>query len=207
MPIKKFTETKQGAWAVWEITEVESELAFLALESCPDELVAPTKRLEFLAVRALLRTVCGRLGIDYQGTSKDEFGKPHLKGAHQHISLTHSFPFVAVQIDAQQSVGIDLEQPKQNLLRVASRVFNADELMRAGESLTLLCILWCAKEALYKLYGKRGLSFKTQVAIQGLQQPSEGTLVGHVLVNPMIRATLQYETNREYVLVTTQTTR
>ena len=29
------------------------------------------------------------------------------------ISLTHSFPYVAAQIDKQQSVGIDLEQPKE----------------------------------------------------------------------------------------------
>lgn len=205
MPISKFTETRHGAWAVWEITEAEQELAFLALESCPEEIVSPAKRLEFLAVRALLRLVCDRLQIRYEGTAKDEFGKPHLKPARHHISLTHSFPFVAVQLDAHQAVGIDLEQPRQNLVRVASRVFNDHERTQAGEDLTLLCILWCAKEVLYKIYGKRGIHFKTQLAINGLQNPDAGTLAGEILVNPIIRATLHYQTTPQYILATTDT--
>jgi 4'-phosphopantetheinyl transferase len=205
MPLLKFNPTDtESAWAVWHITESENELAYASFESCPDELVSPTKRLEFLAVRALLRETCQQLKIDYQGVLKDSFGKPHLKENPHQISLTHSFPYVAIQIHAYQPVGIDLEQPKEKLTRVAGRVLSAAEQEHAGNHIPTLCVYWCAKEALYKIHGMRGLAFQSHLLIDPFQLASQGTLHGQILANPVIQASLHYLVEPDYVLVTTE---
>ena len=63
-----------------------------------------------------------------------EVAKPSLDQNSHHISLSHSYPYVAAQIDSH-AVGIDVEQPKEKLLRIAHRVFNKAEVKDAGTDL------------------------------------------------------------------------
>ena len=56
--------------------------------------------MEWLAGRALLKHLSKIFGVEYRGTVKNQFGKPFLAGHPHHISLSHSFPMVAAQIDA-----------------------------------------------------------------------------------------------------------
>ena len=171
---------KEQAWAIWHIQESEEELSFKAQQSCPDEIIFPEKRLEWLAGRALIRSLTEDCGLEYLGLRKDEFGKPFLKEHPHQISLSHSFPYVAAQIDRHQPVGIDLEQPKEKLRKIASRIFNPDEVKDAGDDLTKLCIYWCAKEALYKLYGKRSLLFSDHLRVQPFVLSQSGDLMGTI---------------------------
>src|SRR6185295_10672061 len=107
MPILKLqTEGKDQAWAYWQILESEAELSYLAQQTCPDEIVFPQKRLEWLAGRALIRKLAENCGLEYTGLRKDEFGKPFLKNHPHHISLSHSFPMVAAQIALNFPVGV-----------------------------------------------------------------------------------------------------
>jgi hypothetical protein len=155
-----------SAVALWRIEEPEEQLAFFALESCPEDIIHPPKRLEWLAARALIAQLVQDIGLEYTGLRKDEFGKPFLKGLPHQVALTHSFPYVAVQIDPHQSVGIDLEQPKEKLRTIAPRMFSQVETEDAANNLTKLCIYWCAKEALYKLYGQRSLLFSEHLKVE-----------------------------------------
>src|SRR5690606_11697443 len=97
-------------------------------ETVPVDLTNPLKRLEFLAVRVLLKKLLEEWKLDYPGLRKDNFGKPFLRGMDLHISLSHSYPYVAAILHRNSNVGIDLEQPKAKLLRIAPRVLAADEL-------------------------------------------------------------------------------
>ena len=121
------------------------------------------KRCEWLAARTLLRLFCDAMEIEYYGTRKDSNGKPFLQGHAFEISLSHSFPYVAFIADKDKEVGIDLEQPKEKLRQIAPRFLSERELLLSGDNLNALCTFWCCKEALYKIYSKKGLNFKEEI--------------------------------------------
>lgn len=196
---------EESAWGLWKISETEEELAYSALESCPEEIVAPAKRKEFLAGRALVRALVEKVGAEYSGIRKDEQGKPYLKDQAHEISLSHSSPYVAAQIHARSAVGIDIEQPKEKLLRVAPRVLSEAEEHDAGDDIVKHCIYWCAKEAMYKLYGKKGLHFNSQLNLDPFELKHSGVLQGYIRANgiPVIVA-LGYVVKDDYVLVYTK---
>lgn len=192
------------AWGLWKIDETEADLSYTSFESAPEDVVHPKKRLEWLAGRALVRTLVESLGLAYSGIRKDEFGKPFLKSLPHSISLSHSFPYVAAQIDRTQSVGIDVEQTQEKLRQVVPRILSSEEITDAGDHLTKLCIYWCAKEALYKIYGKRNLLFTDHLRILPFQLSEKGSLTGKIVFHPdekLVR--LGYYINTEYVLVFT----
>ena len=204
MPLVSIHQTDtSAAWALWHISETEHELAFLSMEALPEEIVAPQKRLEYLAGRALVRHLAEKAGLDYIGIHKDEFGKPYLKNLPHHISLSHSFPYVAAQLHPTKTVGIDIEQPKDKLLRIAPRVLAPRELTDAGTDVAKHCVYWCAKEAMYKVYGKRGLHFDRQLLVEPFTMQNHGSLIGTIVAEAPQKITLGYQVETDYVLVYT----
>jgi 4'-phosphopantetheinyl transferase len=192
--------------ALWHITEGEEELkAMVHPEVCPSHLISHTKRLEWMAARALLRRAVEASHLVYKGVTKDEFGKPYLSGHNTSISLTHSFPYVAVQIGHHYTVGIDLEQPKEKLFRIAPRIMSPTELADAGDNLVKHCVYWCAKEALYKIHGKRGLLFSNHLQVEPFQLGTQGDLVGVIALDGIVtKRNLGYLIKDDYVLVFTK---
>ncbi|HMJ70056.1 MAG TPA: 4'-phosphopantetheinyl transferase superfamily protein [Cyclobacteriaceae bacterium] len=206
MPLVKSEMTGvESAWGLWEINETEQELAFFAMESCPDDIVAPSKRREYLAGRALVKTLVEKVGAEYTGIRKDEQGKPYLKDQKHEISLSHSSPYVAAQIHVGTPVGIDIEQPKEKLLRVAPRILSNTEEKDAGDNIVKHCVYWCAKEAMYKIYGKRGLHFNNQLNVDPFELKKSGTLTGYIRTDGMPAVVaLGYLVKEDYVLVYTK---
>ena len=64
-------------------------------------------------------------------------------------------------------VGIDVERITQRLHRVADKFLTREETGSdpAVMSTEALCLHWCAKEALYKLYGERLLDFRDHMRV------------------------------------------
>jgi len=206
MPLLKIQKTsQQSGWALWFITEHEDELSEISGEHVDTTIVSYTKRLEWLAGRALIKSLVEQCGMEFYGLEKDEFGKPYLKKHPHLISLSHSYPYVAAQIDPNHEVGIDLEQPKSKLLNIAHRVLSAQELEDAGTDVIKHCVYWCAKEALYKSYGKRGLHFADQLHIAPFPLMRNGDLIGKITTDGYSRElALIYSIQPDYVLVHTK---
>jgi len=207
MPLIKMQTTgHQSAWALWFISETEQEF-FSTIEERPEStIINTTKRLEWLAGRMLLQQLAEQFGLEYQGTTKNEFGKPFLKNLPHHISLSHSFPYVAAQIDSHFEIGIDLEQPKSKLLNIAHRVLSPTELIDAGTDIVKHCVYWCAKETMYKAYGKRGLHFSDQLQVLPFELLPAGDLYGKINANDSSRdLSMTYLIQPDYVLVLTKT--
>jgi phosphopantetheinyl transferase len=203
MPLIELNKTNdQCGWAIWRIEETESQLAGDILGAIPDNIIHPQKRLEWFAARTLTLSLSNYLGLRFFGIRKDEFGKPLLEKYPHHLSLSHSYPYVAVQINKFKPVGIDLEQPKEKLLKVAPRVLSNEELIDAGTDIVKHCIYWCAKEALYKLDGKGGLHFSTQLLIKPFERRLEGLIKGRIHQNEV---ELGYQVNNDFVVVYTAT--
>ncbi len=206
MPLEKIVVETDRAWALWKITEDEPSLIseIKGFEMVSDTLTNPQKRLEWLAGRVSTRHVMNALGLTFQGILKDEFGKPFPKGYNFQLSLSHSFPYVAVLLDKNQAVGIDLEQPKEKLLKIASRVHHPNELQDLGTDIVKHCIYWCAKESLIKLYGRKDLIFAENMFIESFQRENEGDIVGKMIIKGDVTwVPLHYVVYPNFVLVFT----
>ncbi len=204
MPLEHFNRGPRHTWARWRITEDESVLAHEVRphETIPTTLSNPLKRLEFLAGRALIRALVEKEGLTFLGVAKDAFGKPFLKGLKRSISLSHSFPYVAAVIGESLPVGIDLEQPKEKLLRIAPRVLHSDELKDAGSDVVKHCVYWCAKEALIKIHGKKDLVLAENLRIAPFEKENKGEILGRIIVNSTETAIpLQYFIEESFVVV------
>ncbi len=207
MPLQELKEFGSEKIALWHITETEIFFSQnLFQDSYPNDIINQQKRLEWLAGRVLLKHLAESMGIIYEGIVKDQFGKPHLKNQRHQISLSHSYPYVAAQIHENKSVGIDIEQPTDKLLKIGSRVLDPVELKDAGTDIIKHCVYWCAKEALYKLYGKRGLLFTNHLKVDPFDLSEKGELLGRVEFDEIaIFAELHYIVKKEYVLVCSKT--
>lgn len=204
MPLEKIVIEKDRAWALWRIAEDETTLAgrLASAESIPDNLTHSSKRIEWLAGRVLISELFNSLSLTFKGISKDDFGKPFPIGYDHHLSLSHSFPFVAALLDKPGPAGIDLEQPKVKLFRVAHRIFHRDELRDAGNDLIKHTIYWCAKEALIKIYGKKDLTLAEHLLIDAFQLAEAGDIRGRIIAGGRETVIpLHYEVYPGFVLV------
>ena len=107
------------------------------------------RRREHLAWRRVVRQELGRtVVIDY-----NEVGAPVVDTPDTYISISHGGGMVAVAI-ADEPVGVDIEALDRNFDRVVSRYMSAAEVALSSDK-DWAARVWAAKEAIYKLYGKR----------------------------------------------------
>ncbi|QMW02654.1 4'-phosphopantetheinyl transferase family protein [Spirosoma foliorum] len=144
-----------------------------------ERITHPAQRVEWLACRVAIQQLIEAQGQTYQGLQKDEFGKPSLIGTPWHISLSHTSGWAAAALHRSRPIGIDIEPIREQFRRVVPRVLSADEIAHADNNPNRLAVYWCAKEALYKLYGKRQLTFREHLHVEPFADNAE-QLVGHV---------------------------
>lgn len=138
-----------------------------------------SQRVEWLACRVAVRQLVQMRGLSYAGLQKDGFGKPHLVGLPGSISLSHTGGWAAAVLHRSRPVGIDIEPIRDQFRRVVPRVLSPDELIHADGDSGRLAVYWCAKEALYKLYGRRNLTFREHLHVEPFADGAD-TLIGHV---------------------------
>ncbi len=125
----------------------------------------PAQRTDWLACRVAIRQLVEQLGGVYTGLYKDEYGKPHLRDLPWSISLSHTTGWAAAVLHQSRQVGIDIEPIREQFQRVVPRTLSASEIAHAAGLPERLAVYWCAKESLYKLYGKRQLTFREHLHI------------------------------------------
>ncbi len=113
------------------------------------------------AVMALLRHA---LGPDVELAHRED-GAPLLPGhPGLFVSISHSRNYAAVVL-APYPVGTDVEEPREQLLRVAPRVLSDRELASCRK-LPEVLRAWTLKEALYKLHpGPEACDFRGNISI------------------------------------------
>lgn len=156
---------------VWHLTEEEAfftrSLKNLVSDTKPLDSISHTKRrTEWLAGRRLVMELAERMYLPFNGIWTDEHNKPHLVTDVATISLSHATPYVVAILNTKSFCGIDVEKIRQKLRPLAPKFLNNNELLMAEDDLTKLAILWGAKEALYKLHGRKSLIFKENLAIE-----------------------------------------
>lgn len=182
MPIvfnKKIDE--ETILAVWKIEETEEQLlSSLQLKQHELDVIASLsngkRALHWLSTRVLLRTLLNT--ADYIDCRMDEHGKPYLVNSTTHISLSHSYDYAAVIISKDKKVGVDIELIKHKIKSIKHKFLSDVELAQKqiGDNTNGLYVSWCAKEAIYKWHGKKGLEFKQHIHIKPFKLKEAGSL-------------------------------
>jgi 4'-phosphopantetheinyl transferase len=195
-----------SAFGVWKIEESAEELyAQLQLndeEKAYIETLNNGKRnIHWLSTRVLLRRMLNT--DEYIDCQVDEHGKPYLVNFPHHISLSHSFDYAAVIISEDKPVGIDIELVKNKIVRVANKFLVDEELafIDPKHKIEHLYICWCAKEAVYKLQGKRNISFRDNIRLQSFSYQEEGSFTATLEANQECTAfDVYYEAFEDYMI-------
>jgi 4'-phosphopantetheinyl transferase len=157
---------------VWELTETEETLQKKLPEHAKTEelltISHPQKKREWMAGRMVISLLTERSGLVFRGLWKDEHGKPFLIDCPHFISLTHTQEYIGAAIHPYSPIGIDMEKKHEKLIRTAGKYLTDPERERAGNQVQDLCIMWCAKEAIFKLNGRKKVSFKDDILIHPL---------------------------------------
>ena len=154
---------------LWKVTESESTLA-KGVELTPycaqrmRDMKSQIHRRAFLSIRHLLAQE------NYQDSDLhyDEIGKPHLKDG-KYISITHSGPFTGIVLSNDIEVGIDIEQQRPKIIRIAHKFTPLEEyrtLANTDALIRKLTVVWGVKESLYKIYGTPGVSFLDHIDVR-----------------------------------------
>ena len=166
-------------FALWKIEEqaeeLYSQLQLNESEKAFVEQISNGKRhLHWLGTRVLLRKML--LTDEYIDCKVDEHGKPYLVSLPYHISFSHSFDYAAVMISKKHPVGIDIENVKDKVERIAHKFMSPRELAFINDEhkIQQLYVCWCAKEAIYKCYGQKAVSFLDNISLQPFELVSQG---------------------------------
>tara|TARA_R110000850_G_scaffold190308_2_gene316188 strand:- start:24645 stop:25271 length:627 start_codon:yes stop_codon:yes gene_type:complete len=172
MPLyKTITVNPQNKVLIWKIEEsFEDLMKGISLTENSQlrisNMLSDIHRRGFLSVRHLLKEA----GYSDYDLVYNENGKPDLKDG-TCISITHSHEFSGIII-SKNEVGIDVEKQRDKILRIANKFTPLKEYRTLANDTAViqkLTIVWCAKEALYKLYANPGVSFLHHIDVKDFQ--------------------------------------
>jgi 4'-phosphopantetheinyl transferase len=172
-------------FALWKIEEkaedLYNQLQLNDREKAYVEKLSHGKRhLHWLGTRVLLRKMLNT--EEYIDCQVDEHGKPYLVHLPYHISLSHSFDYAAVMMSRTDPVGIDIEQIKEKVERIAHKFMRPAEMSFVDQQhrIQQLYVCWCAKEAVYKCYGQKEVSFADNISLEPFKFVKEGQVNAHL---------------------------
>lgn len=190
---------------IWKVTESFDELSGKVVLKEKTQLRLNGMKSEihqraFLCVRMLIQEI----GINDFDLHYDEFGKPYLSN-HRYISITHSHNFAAI-IVSDQTVGIDMELQREKIIRIADKFVNEKELKRlqsfdAPDYIKKLTVKWGAKEAIFKIRNKKGISFKDHIQVEPFSMTDTQTQACLLFENLEIKFVVHYLEIENFTLV------
>lgn len=149
------------------------------------------RRNEYLSWRAAVRRELGReVKIDY-----DEAGAPRVDIPDIYISVSHARGMIAVAI-ADCRCGIDIESLDRRFEHVADRYMSLRERELSSDP-EWPAVVWCAKEAMYKLCGRRGVSLRDDLVVESCDR-SRQTLCCRIV--GVGRCTIYIKKIKDYIV-------
>ncbi|MDB4584570.1 4'-phosphopantetheinyl transferase superfamily protein [Draconibacterium sp.] len=181
MPLVKKISTEVGLLGIWKLSErsekLEEKFNFRMEEKTEYSKIRTEKRkTEYLAARLLSKELLGfKPEIAYEPS-----GKPVLENSDFKISISHSAELVTVII-SKKKVGIDVENTKRNIDKIAKRFLHINELnhiLTLKKPHPIKALYWSAKEAIFKCTDTKSVEFKKQIIIDPFEKKSEGSFTG-----------------------------
>ena len=204
MPLVKTISDTAGMIGLWKITEPVDLLEKQAPEGTLQQpsylgMKNDRRRKEWLATRILLKIIAGDEAVIHY--SKE--GKPELQHTRfKYISISHSGAFVCIYLHEKLPVGIDIECLSRNYNAIAGKYLADQEKTQVSEDPTLLCLYWCAKEAIFKLVKDNGIDFRKQIHIKPFHPEQSRTLIARFSVqDEEAYYELQFEAIEDHFMV------
>lgn len=170
MPEYHKLSTGPASLAIWKIEEDEEQLKqYIGGDSFPvlAQFQNEKRRLEWLASRCCLKMLGYNDPIIYARNKR-----PMLSSGRVELSISHSFPLVTVLVSPSFHVGVDIESLDRNYERIADKFLTLGEYTWVDVKDTRqMAIVWCAKEALYKLPGMQGVNSFVDMTVLPLGKP------------------------------------
>ncbi|MHA4810692.1 4'-phosphopantetheinyl transferase family protein [Flavitalea flava] len=163
---------------IWHIQEPES--FFLEKVPLKREVSHPFKRLQHLAGRYLLPFLFADFPLEEIRIADTR--QPFLESERYHFSISHCDHFAAAIVSNTHRVGVDIELITPRIERVAHKFLNEEEVhffnedyalfleqwgLRGKVQQELLTLIWSAKEAIFKWYGRGEMDFKKHMLLEG----------------------------------------
>lgn len=122
------------------------------------------RKIEWMTIRYLLLQVHSKEDdIVY-----DSYGKPFFKNSKAHLSISHSKEMVAVSVNQEHITGIDIQLVSDKVVHIKSKFLNEKEQKQTGSDPFELSYYWSAKEALFKVYGRKDAFLKDNIEIKSM---------------------------------------
>ena len=173
MALLRVIEDDGSMIAIWQTTESEEELKELVNMDLADIYSYPKRRIERMAVRAILNS----LGINDE-VCYHQNGRPYFKEKPIHISISHAGRIVVVALNKSKHIGIDVESINRNYKAVSKKYLTSDEQAWINdENLKFMSLAWCTKEAVYKLPWKDFKCFNTDINIKKVSSIQEKGII------------------------------
>ncbi|HVW61680.1 MAG TPA: 4'-phosphopantetheinyl transferase superfamily protein [Puia sp.] len=168
-------DTKLG---IWHIEEPES--FFLEKVPLKRDVSHPFKRLQHLAGRYLLSFLFEDFPLKEIRVADTR--QPFLASEKYHFSISHCGEYAAAIVSGTGRVGVDIERITPRIEVVASKFLTEDEAHYFNEDYALfleqwglrgrvhqefLTLIWSAKEAIFKWYGRGELDFRQHMQLKG----------------------------------------
>jgi len=157
------------------------------LDKNQSEVLSERRQHEKAACNLLLHNVLG----PYVKILKTASGRPYLLGSEWQISISHSQKRLVMQLTKDLSPGIDTELCRSKLNSIRPRFVSRDEEALIEQlqcdELQALCIIWAAKEAVYKSADTKGISFKNNLIIYQIhfENKNEGSIDARLNYNTL----------------------
>ena len=172
---------------------------FSMYEAGFSRFTSESRQREWLAVRVLLKELCGEeKKIGYLPS-----GKPYLEDGSMRVSFSHTKGYVAVAVHPFAEVGVDIEQYGTRVQKVASRFIREDERVSiaSGDEIYGLLLHWSAKETMFKLMEEEAVDFVSHLHIHPFQLQPSGTFQACEYRSQHGRTFLvHYDTHSDFVL-------
>lgn len=193
---------------VWKIEEdIDTLMGLVTLDNDEKKrykgFSSNSRKLEFLSVRALLAELIGKEAkIVYNKNNK-----PFLKDGSRFISISHSHKLTSILLSTNEKVGLDLEYMSTNIAAIAFKFLNRKEKVTSEQEKRRfhLYVHWCAKEALYKICDKEGISIRKNITIEPFELKDSGEIKGKVHTDKINESfDLYYSRYDNYAIVWTK---
>lgn len=171
------------------------------LNSCAPSIIdkiesisSSRRRSEIVTTHLMIKEHIG----DHAVLLHDQYGAPLIEGEKCHISISHSSTHVALAINHNHRIGIDIENWREQLVKVRNRFLSSREL-ELFNTPQLLLQAWTAKEALYKVAQSPGISFASDIILPTDSNPIAKVLtptgivhyaLTHITISPQQHLTL-----------------
>jgi len=165
--------------AVWKIEEEES--FFTQKVTLQQQVTHPHKRLQHLAGRFLLPYLFADFPSELIQIADTR--KPFLPNEAYHFSISHCGDYAAAIVSATQRVGVDVELVTHRVNKIRHKFLHISELqnwdieaLEEPEKYRTLTLLWSAKEAMFKWWGRGDIDFSECMQVEAAALQSKGIL-------------------------------